>query len=120
MSAEQLANRFETTLVGAIDGVVGTLTLASVVGAPATAQWRLVLDGEDPAKLEYVLVTARVGAVCTVTRGIEGTAGVAHAAGASAVQVLTVGGLDQYVADRVGSLPPAAHSHPHASRSEEH
>lgn len=92
---ENLANDIQTTLNGAIaDGVTTSITVTSGAGFPA-ANFRVRIENE------LLLVTSvGAGTNWTVTRGIEGTTGVAHSTGLNVVHVLSKGGLDQYTEER--------------------
>lgn len=100
------ANDFRTTLRTAITADAVSLVLTSIIGSgingvPATP-FRIRIGNE------LLLVTARAGFNCTVTRGIEGSVAAAHSAGAVVRQVLTVAGLTALFADSTGPLGPAS------------
>lgn len=92
---ENLANGFTTTInhSGGYTSSATTITVASVTGAPAP-NFRIIIDNE------YMLVTGVSGSDLTVTRGIESSTPAAHAHGANVIQIITLGGLQQYLADR--------------------
>ena len=96
---ELFANNAASVLVGGISSSATSLTVASATAFPGSGNFRILVD--SGANLEYMLVTGVAGAVFTVTRGIEGTTGVAHLAGTQVVQVLTKGGLAQTIADNL-------------------
>ena len=91
MPTEQFANNAQTTLAAAVPAAVagapGTITVSAATGFPAGPQFRVRVGDE------LMLVTAVAGTTWTVTRGIEGTAAAAHAAGDTVTQVLTAGAL---------------------------
>jgi type IV pilus modification protein PilV len=68
-----------STLSSAIAANASTLTVASATGFP-TAPFRVKIDSE------VLDVTAKTGAVFTVTRGVDGTVSASHSAGATVVQ----------------------------------
>jgi hypothetical protein len=59
-----------------------TIAVVAVTGFPATKPYTLILD-QDTVNEEVVTVTASSGTTLTVTRGVDGTTGVAHSAGAT-------------------------------------
>lgn len=83
MPTQQIQNYVQTTLASSITNVATSLTLTSAAGFPTTGNFRLVIKDVAPATtFEIVECTAIAGAVCTVTRAMEGTTGIAHTAGA--------------------------------------
>src|ERR1017187_860807 len=105
---ELFANNAASVLVGGISSSATSLTVASATAFPATGNFRILVDAG--VNLEYMLVTGVAGAVFTVTRGIEGTTGVAHLTGATVVQVLTNGGLAQTIADSAVPSPSTVYT----------
>lgn len=92
--AEQLANNASSTLNGGITNVATSLTVVNGTLYPATGNFRIRIDSE------LILVGARSGnTLSSLTRGIEGTTGAAHNSGSDVPQVVTVGGLLQYLAE---------------------
>ena len=85
--AEQFKNLASTTLNGAIDDEVTTITVASAMGFTG-GNFRILVDSE------IMKVTAVSGLDLTVARGQEGTNPTAHDNGATVRHVLTVGALD--------------------------
>jgi hypothetical protein len=85
----------QTTLLAGIDASTTTLQIVAVAGSPPTAQLRIRIDNE------MMLVTNVAGTTYTVTRGIEGTVGAAHSAGAIVRYILTAAALG-------GQTDPAA------------
>ena len=93
---ENFANNFVTTLAAAIGATDTSVQVDSSAGSPA-ANFRILIESE------YMLVTAKSGNTWTVTRGIEGSIAIAHAAtytntsgqivATEVAQVLTVVGL---------------------------
>lgn len=71
----------ETTLTGAINNSVTSISVASTTGFPGSLPYTLALD-YGSASNELVEVTAVGGLTLTVTRGIDGTSATSHGAGA--------------------------------------
>ena len=71
-----------TTLAADINSSVTTVGVNAVTGWPASFPYTIIID-QDTINEEVVEVTARVGTTLTVTRGVDGTTGVAHSAGAA-------------------------------------
>lgn len=71
-----------TTLTADINSSTTSVTVAAATGFPATTPYTLIID-QDTVNEEIVEVTNRSGTTLTVTRGVDGTSGVAHTAGAS-------------------------------------
>lgn len=94
--AEHFANEPATTLVGTITGAATSLVVASSSGFPAV-NFRIRIDNE------YLLVTAGPpgSTTWTVARAQEGSTAATHQNGAAVTHVLTAGGLNQALADRV-------------------
>lgn len=91
---EQFANAASTTLNGAINSSVTSITVTAATGFPAAAQYRVIIDSE------VLLVTAGAGTTTwTVTRGAEGTTAAGHSDLAPVTHILTAGALAQYRAD---------------------
>lgn len=98
-ATEQFANYVATTLNGAINNSVTSITITSATGFPAAAQYRIKIDSE------ILIVTAGAGTTTwTVTRGAEGTTAASHSNGAAVAHVLTAGAL-QYWAPAYNTLP---------------
>lgn len=72
-----------TTITGAITAGATSLVVADATGYPA-APFAIVVDS-GTASEEVMLVTAKVGATFTVTRGYDGTTAVGHSAGAAVI-----------------------------------
>src|SRR6184192_3665696 len=70
-----------TTLSGGVTSTATTITVAATTGFPVSFPYTLVLD-PGLATQEIVSVTSAAGATLTVTRGVDGTTGQAHTAGA--------------------------------------
>jgi hypothetical protein len=102
MAVEQYANNAATTLSGGIDDTVGTLTVASAAGFPASGPFRILVG------TELMIVTAVSGADFTVTRGAEGTAATAHSNGDAVTHILTAGSLQALESDAVRSVAYAS------------
>jgi hypothetical protein len=71
-----------TTLASGVDGSTVTLSVTAVSGWPTQYPYTLILD-KDTVNEELVSVSARSGTTLTVTRGVDGTSGTAHSAGAT-------------------------------------
>ena len=71
-----------TTLSSGINSTATSITVASTSGFPGSYPYTLIID-QDQATEEVVTVTAGSGTTLTVTRGVDGTAGVAHSSGAT-------------------------------------
>ena len=71
-----------TTLAADINSSVTTVGVTAVTGWPTSFPYTIILD-QDTINEEVVEVTARTGTTLTVTRGVDGTTGVAHSAGAA-------------------------------------
>lgn len=69
-------------LTGAISSAAESINVSTTSGWPLTCPFTIVLDVGTPAE-EILTVTAVSGSILTVTRGQDGSASVAHAAGAS-------------------------------------
>lgn len=92
--AEQLTNFGRTTITGAINASVTSVTVSDGSVFPATGDFRL--NCED----ELMLCTARATNVLTVTRGIEGTTAASHGAVAPITQVATAGSIVKLIDER--------------------
>lgn len=88
MAQEQYVNFGESTLNGAINNSVTSLTVISASTFPTSGDFRIVVSDT-----EVMIVTAVTGNVFTVTRGAEGTTAVSHLDGATVKQMLTRDGL---------------------------
>lgn len=71
-----------TTLSADVTNVATTIGVTAVSGWPESFPYTLIID-QDTVNEEVVTVTARVGTTLTVTRGVDGSSGVAHSAGAA-------------------------------------
>jgi len=92
---EALANRAQTTLAVGITDTATSIQVASAAGFPSSGNYRIRIGNE------YLLVTGGQGTTTwTVTRAVEDAgrfAAAAHAAGDAVKQVITVGGLTQFI-----------------------
>lgn len=70
-----------TTLSSGIGSGTTSITVGSVSGFPGSYPYTLIVD-PDTVNEEVVSVTAGAGTTLTVTRGVDGTAAVAHAGAA--------------------------------------
>jgi len=78
----------ETQLVGSIGSSSTIIEVASTSGFPVSYPYTLVLEiGTDSE--EIIDVTSASGTTLTVTRGVDGSAAVAHSAGAKVVHGVT-------------------------------
>jgi len=101
MPAEFFADRSRSRLATSCAAGDTTLTIATPAQEfPASYPYRAICG------TEIVRVTARSGNVLTVTRGIEGTAAAAHAAGAIVAHGVTAGALNDMRADIAGGAVP--------------
>ena len=71
-----------TTLATGVDDTTTTFSVTAVSGWPTSFPYTLVID-QDTVNEEIVEVSARSGTTLTVTRGVDGTSGVAHSSGAA-------------------------------------
>ena len=83
-----------TTLTAGINGSETVITVGSVSGFPATRPYTLLLDFDGVSE-EIVTVTDATGTTLVVTRGVDGTSGVSHTAGAVVVHGFTARDLDE-------------------------
>lgn len=90
------ANGGSTTLNGAINDSVTSLTVTSASGFPTYPDFRIKIDSE------IFTVTAVSGTTFTVVRGEESTAAASHSDGATITHVLTAGSLDRAWMDSQG------------------
>ena len=72
----------QTTLSASIDSSTSTVPVTAVSGWPSSFPYTLLLD-KDTVNEEIVSVTGRTGTTLTVTRGADGSSGIAHSAGAN-------------------------------------
>jgi hypothetical protein len=88
MPLEALANNAVTTLNGAINNSVTSLTVTNGALFPSTGRFRILIDSE------IILVGARSGnSFTSLTRGAEGTTAASHANSANVYQIITAGGF---------------------------
>lgn len=83
-----------TTLASGVNATDVALSVAAVVGAPASLPWTGALD-RGTASEELVTVTAVAGTNLTVTRGVDGTTGKSHSAGAAFEHVISARDVDE-------------------------
>lgn len=74
----------QTTITSGVDDIETALTVADATGYPS-APFAIVADPGSATSEEVLLVTAKAGAVFTVTRGYDGTMGKAHSSGATVI-----------------------------------
>lgn len=70
-----------TTLTADLSSSATSMSVAAATGFPSLYPYTLIID-QDTVNEEIVTVTNRSGTTLTVTRGADGTAAVAHTAGA--------------------------------------
>lgn len=92
---ELTKNATETTLNGAINNSVTTVTVTDGSVYPSTGNFRVVVESE------IMLVTARSSNNLTVVRGQDGTTAASHADGKKIFQVITADGYDRLAADNI-------------------
>lgn len=93
MPVERLKNNATTTLNGAINLAVTTITVADATALPTLTggdHYRIRIDSEE------MIVTAVSGDDLTVTRGAEGTTAASHSDGATVTHNLTKAGLENF------------------------
>jgi hypothetical protein len=71
-----------TTLTADANASTTSLSVAAATGFPSLYPYTLILD-QDTVNEEIVTVTNRSGTTLTVERGVDGTSGTSHTAGAS-------------------------------------
>jgi hypothetical protein len=94
---EKFSNNAHSTLWGAIDDSVTTLSVHDASGWPA-ANFRITVGSE------IMLVTGKLGTMFTVVRAQEGTSAASHADGTVVSHRLTAGSLAQAIVDHSGSV----------------
>ena len=117
--AQILANFIDTHLTAALTASATSMTVDSVAGWPTldAAENDFIVIGIDSGQgstaVEIVHVTAYTsGGVCTITRGREDTAAVAHASGTRVEGILTVGALEAAIAQEAIDLGVTAPTQP--------
>ena len=70
-----------TTLSASVNNSATSITVTALSGYPNQFPFTAIID-PDTASEEVVTVTAAAGLTLTVTRGVDGTSGVSHNAGA--------------------------------------
>lgn len=70
-----------TTLSASASNSDTSVTVTALSGFPVSTPWTAIID-PDTASEEVVEVTNVAGTTLTITRGVDGTSGVAHSAGA--------------------------------------
>lgn len=83
MALEKLANNAVSTLNGAINNSVTTVTVTSAADFPASGNFHVIVDDE------IMLVTAVSGNDFTVTRAQESTSAASHSSGVDIALILT-------------------------------
>jgi hypothetical protein len=100
---EKLANNAQTTLVDAINDVdnPAVFNVAIPDRFPTSGNFRVIVDDE------ILLVTGVSGNQFTASRAQESTVIAAHAAGTKITHVLTAGGTQQFVDERILIFVPS-------------
>lgn len=93
-NTEQFQNQVAQTavLVSALSAIATSCLVSNPANFPvllANQQFRMAIQDTPESPVEFVLVTATSGPTFTIQRGIEGTAGITHIAGAQAAAVGT-------------------------------
>jgi len=101
-----------TTITTDITSSATSIVVAAVTGFPSSRPYTLVLD-VDTVNEEIITVTNISGTTLTVTRGVDGTGGVAHSSGAVVAHMVTARDLDEpnvlvNLADAKGDLVAAS------------
>lgn len=87
-----------TTLASSMSSGTTTMVIADATGWPDTTSGPFTVTiGANTSAEEKVLVTARSTTTCTVTRGYDGTTGVAHASGEAAEHTISAVDIRQAV-----------------------
>jgi hypothetical protein len=81
-SSIAIETTLSASLASAASGDSNTVNVAAISGFPGTAPYTLIID-PDTSKEEVITVTVTGTTVLTAVRGQDGTAAVAHAAGAT-------------------------------------
>lgn len=104
---ERLANNAQTTLVDAIDDVddPAVFDVAIADNFPTDGNFRVIIGSE------ILLVTAVDGNEFTASRAQEGTDIANHPAGSKITHILTAGGTQQFVDDRILLSVPSQTGH---------
>lgn len=89
--AEVYTNAAQTFLNGAIDAVQTSVSVTGTAGFPLTGNFRILIGSE------YLVVTAIVGNIFTVQRGVEGSTAAPHATATSVRNILTQQALTNIV-----------------------
>lgn len=95
-----------TTITGNISASATTVSVNSLTGYPASTPWTALLD-PDTAAEEIVTVTNVSGTTLTIVRGVDGSTGVAHSAGAvlrHAVTARDFDELNEYITNKGNAL----------------
>lgn len=104
---ERFANAASTTLNGAINNSVTSITVTSATPFPNAGNFRILIDSE------IILVQGVSGSNFTpVLRGQEGSTAASHSNGATVTHILTAGALTQITADHTGATDPHSGKYP--------
>lgn len=107
MGVEAYSNNAQTSLNGAINNSVTSITVTSATGFPNTSVdfYRIIVEGE------LMLVTGGQGTTTwTVVRGIENTASASHTSGSAVTAIITVQGLRELqLKDKINLGTSAGH-----------
>ena len=96
MASEQFANLAQGSLAFSLSPTSTSIQTTNANEFPSVPQFRIRIDNE------LMLVTAIVGSVFGVVRGIENTSPASHLAGATVTHVLTAGALTGFVEGTIG------------------
>lgn len=72
----------DTTISSGITDAATSVTVAAATGFPSSTPWTAIID-KGTANEEIVEVTGVAGTTLTITRGVDGSTGVAHSSGAA-------------------------------------
>lgn len=97
-----------TTLASQTTNSATTMTVTALTGYPAQTPWTAIID-EGTASEEVVTVTNVAGTTLTVTRGVDGTSGVSHNAGATFKHGVSARDFDE-PNDHVNASSDSVHS----------
>lgn len=92
---EQIGNEAKTTLNGAINSSVTSLTVTAKTGFPTDGNFRILI-GSEIMKVESIS-----GLVFTVVRAREGTVATAHSDGDQVTLIITAEAFKRHIADYV-------------------
>lgn len=106
--AENIANDIETTLNGAINSSVSSITVTSSSNFPVTPFRAVLYDPAIPNTREYIRVTNVSGTTWTVTRAVEDSTrfpAVSWSSGVTIAHIITAAGFAEAVLGTLGYTP---------------